>query len=724
MVEMLYRLDMMPHNSPGIRDILVFLAPWIRNINISHFQSSYTDGTSSETAIAPEVKLCLMNLFYLTIRFGVEFVHELEDIWSQVLLNSEYDFNGMETESSVSIITSYLVAVSLRKRNPSAVMVSKNITVYMARCENAGGLVVDAVMEKIKPEFAVPYDNATLEQSELADIARALPMDPVDTLLIDMPGRPPFSPTQLSLLLLVDAVLQVPPRHILPHLPTLLHAAVVHLDHPSKFIVDECVCLLGSLVQALVPDESMGLFYTLGNEEWKLRYEDLTPPTILSLSSVKTLGRITDRILQVFTKVVPDLQSAWGGVSLKWGIECPVRHIACRSLQIYRCLSPRVFDKRDLSQLLTRCGSTLGDCVSVDVQGYALDCLLTVKVVAKNACPITEFLELWWAGVACLYSPLKWEYEEGLNLLLDLMSRMSQSPTDQLKTSDGIRICKPVTWRGKSCLDMILRGLRVDQELSDKCLKLLNILVPLDNVLDSGVDQRVLYGICANLPSMMASFESTGSALASSASSPEVSATLAPVYKRAKDLHTLCSSLPRLSALSHLLLSFSKQKFRSRDDFIGQTLALLKESFPAETSALLDFFLGLFVCETPEDSKTREQVVQILLSMMRVYEPAVLCSKGGKSLDVWSPLLHYLLSQSVVSESLLQLLELILSSGSGSGEAIEEVVFGERQLVRIQREFGGDKAGEYLSQVKSNMSCTGRVCQSRFLPVVHGVSAE
>ena len=40
----------------------------------------------------------------------------------------------------------------------------------------------------------------------------------------------------------------------------------------------------------------------------------------------------------MFAAVAPNIQDDWSRVSLHWATTCAVRHIACRSFQVFRSL--------------------------------------------------------------------------------------------------------------------------------------------------------------------------------------------------------------------------------------------------------------------------------------------------------------------------------------------------------------------------------------------------
>jgi hypothetical protein len=759
-VEMLVRLDMITptlHNQE-IRGILTFMAPWVGNMRLSQIKKdaetsakrqSDLQGTEVQVLEPPEIRICLMNLFYMTIRFCDDFPLEVETIWLELVEKEDDEQDDdvkSDPEMDISIILDYIYEVCIRKRNPSAIAYSKSIIIFLSRGLH-GASLLESLMDRLTPAHSIPQDRE-MKPPEMVGTLRSMPIDPVETVLLDMPAKHPLSTNQISLALLSECILQIDPRLILPHAAHLAHAAIVHLDHFSSFVAEESLNLLNALVQALVPDERDLISVKFYYEEGRIPYEDLKPPQT-ELETLPVYEFLVDRLLDILSRVLPEFRRIWGAAALEWGLNCSISHLACRSLQVYRCLSSPVWDKRSLAGLMARCGSLLGDPVR-EVQGYALDGLLTLRSCAERVNPPHQFLELWWAGLACLYSPHLWEYEQGLKLLLESSCRLDLNDS---KVLEGILICRPMSWRGSGVLDMLLKGLTMDSVAED-ALTLLNRLVtpPQPSEILDTPERRLLYGILANLPQMMLSlgkgfglgtgvtsdgasgvFSMTstvmgggGASIMSGANSDTVSITLATtlssvdVHAVAKELCVLASS-QGFDHLSHLLLSFSKQKFRSREDFSSQLWSLLKDKpFDAEVKGMWDFLLKLLNKhqEVEEDGSDlqREVVLHILLAMTKSFGPLELMTRlhgkkekrrergeegwTDKAVELWSPLLVLLhepnLSPSMM-ESLCGLIETLVLHGLSPNDSDLRQVFGEKAFSQLKGEAAQNGAGESLS---------------------------
>ena len=87
-------------------------------------------------------------------------------------------------------------------------------------------------------------------------------------------------------------------------------------------------------VAASVIDQTLEfLLIKEGKRMWS--NEDMTPTTT-ELESFRDLSALIKDIIELFAIVVPSIAQDWGDVALEWSTSCPIRHIACRSLQIFR----------------------------------------------------------------------------------------------------------------------------------------------------------------------------------------------------------------------------------------------------------------------------------------------------------------------------------------------------------------------------------------------------
>ena len=636
------RLDMMDNDkrSNDVKDFLILLAPWVSNINLESLEVNFLQksGRSFDPFMppsSPEANLSLTILFCLTVQYSLDFLSEMETIWLMLFeFQDEYILR-----TCLEIIAEFLIQVALLKKNPKAILNGKTVFIYMAQLNS-----FEILMERITPEGMIPYIR---ENDSIQDFFSSN-MIMIDSILLDTSNQQSFSRTQIAIMFISDMILQVAPSTIIPHLSTILHVCLVHIDHFSSLISEDCTSLLNGTIQALVLDLHEPIISL--NAKSMIKYEDLSPPNFVELESVKIIKSIVDTLTTVFSGLKTGFRNEWADVGFKWGINCPIRHIACRSLQIYRFISSEI-SKNDAGKLILRISTLLGDEVP-DVQGYAMECLKTLIYMLNSAESLEDYLEMWWAGIACLYSPHLWEYAKGIEILFIFPDRLLFNSHSVLNTLENSR---PKSSDSEPLLQKMFLGLYQD-ELASKTLYVFNILAPLPKSVEflGDVSHRLLCGILANVTQMMKSFESP--------------VECKQVFEVSASLCELCTSL-EYEQLSDLLLSFSKQKFRNKDDFIFQLWSVIHDIFHPDIKFIVSVILKL-----TRRKETLETVLQVLIGLIRVLGPLKFSSLS-RSTSFWSPLID-LIQSNPSSPGLIAVLDLALSKSSTS-ETDLKMLFGK-----------------------------------------------
>ncbi|KNC98027.1 uncharacterized protein SPPG_06446 [Spizellomyces punctatus DAOM BR117] len=702
-------------NPHGVRDILIFMVPWVRNVELAPIP---TDGALRGTS-----EIVMTNLFYLTVKYGDEYVTEIENLWAQLVepvtesnegndgdreagaedLRSQ-SRDGADSEAyaiierHVSTAVEYLLNVGVQKRNPNFVRHAKKVMVYLARTLACAQLV-DALVERITPQSLVPSgisgDTSTpaIEMTKTKHLPRPpLYMADLEQVLIDMPKRPAFSKGQLACVLLVDLAVEVGAA-LRPHLPLLLHIIFVQLDHFITLICEQNRLLLINLIQSIVPRDVAGehidtvhaaLSLKEGKRLWP--YEDITPKNH-DIESEHQLGALVVDVLDLLSVVDCDLVQSWGETALAWATSCPVRHVACRSLQIFRTLMP-AFSQRMLGELLQRLANTLADPTE-EIQGFALENIMTLTAMidSLDGYRLILFPQFFWAAVACIHSPHEWEYLEGVRLLEKILKKLN---LDDPSCRNILLINLPTKWRGQftGLQSLLLRGLS-SSVTEQSSLRLINSLVFLDDgsLVDTS-NTRVLFTLLANLPRWMQTFEADPSAeggKAAGATIEECTAVAAAISEFVgKKGH---------AGIARLMSSYAKQRFRSKEDFLRQFLSLIKDAFfPTHEVDALQFLMGLL---SNSHRFYRRRVLAIIKFMLPTLDSCRPAFGGGgqpllalNSLDeeLIAPLLTIL--QTDLAIEALEVLDEALSGTIAIGESNLRLVFGGKSIYKIAREGG------------------------------------
>lgn len=190
---------------------------------------------------------------------------------------------------------------------------------------------------------------------------------------------------------------------------------------------------------------------------------------------VEPMTFVIKEVVSIFSIPYPGIETAWGRVTMNWATICPVRHLACRSLQIYRCLL-QPLDATVVSGLLSRLGISLGD-ETVITQTYSMDILRTLRtiVMSLDGESLTLLPPLFWTTWTCLGSTNEAEFMEALEML-DVM--LEKKFLDDPATVTALDESKPanVDWAADSLITLVTQGARSATTMG-KCLTVLNKLI-------------------------------------------------------------------------------------------------------------------------------------------------------------------------------------------------------------------------------------------------------
>ncbi|CAG8444465.1 573_t:CDS:10 [Acaulospora morrowiae] len=556
------------------KDVLRYLVPWFKNIELR-----FTDARE----LHPTTFIMISNLFFITVKYGDVFVKDIEKLWQQLVMG--------EHAHNVHAIVKFLIDVGLEKRNPIFVSHAKRVFVYLGRTPTCAA-VIEALISEISPKSMTPQPKETLEREDfkncklfLAKIEEAMPQHH---------KRPIFSSGQLATLYMVDMAIEAGTDFEF-HLPRLLHVIFVQLDSTNSHISEETKTLLINLIHSIIISKSVyqevvklgqSLVTELeakeGSQLWA--YEDITYNN-RDIKSLTDLERLSRDVVTIFGATVygesnrGDLKQSWGEMALKWATSCPVRHIACRSFQIFRSLSP-VFNEHMLADVLARLSNTISDSTD-EIQGFALEILITLNHVIDWLEPGTKeiYPQLLWAIIACLQTTNESEFLESLAIMNKLLDKFDlSSKVNQEILWDYFPENK---WQGQftGIQPLLLKGL-YSSTACQKTFDMLKKLLFLQDIqLIDSTPGRHLHLILANLPRLVHSLEDES--------------IREECAEWAKHLSEISEQQNRHN-LARILNSYNKGRFRAKDDFLKQIILVLRDNyFPDYEVQTLLFLMSL-----------------------------------------------------------------------------------------------------------------------------------
>lgn len=388
-------------------------------------------------------------------------------------------------------------------------------------------------------------------------------------------------------------------------------------------------------------------------------YDEISSTEENGLRVPKSMSHMITCVLEMFSPISPGLKPAWGKVALSWATTCPVRHLACRSFQVFRCLLT-ILDHGMLSDMLARLSNTIADDVT-DIRLFAMEILITLNAIIAEMEEdyLLQYPQLFWVTVACLNTVHEGEFMEVLSLLEMLLDKIDLA--DPAKVS-YLMDAFPPKWFGKfeGLQSLIDKGLRssVSFERTLAVFDKLN-MIPTNELV--GGDSRLLFAILANLPRFSKAQEG---------GTPSDDVLLC-----AERLKVLAEAQEHKS-LTRVMGLYAGQRFRSKKDFISQTVNALKETFfPTYEAQALIFLVGLLSNKLKWVKLKTMELLTIMLPSIDMRKPAF----AGVGADLISPLLR-LLQTDFVEQALEVLDKMITISGGPMDRHVMRMSMGNKTI--------------------------------------------
>ena len=614
------------------RNMVTVLLPWMQSMELHLDPRGGPSGSSY---------MVLMNLLQMTTNCSGALPTECQALW-QALTTGGHAGNAR-------LILDFIVQLCLDRKDQGSVEMVKPIIVFLSGTD-AGKGVVDYFMQFIGPGCTMnglhppivrPQDSSAF--THVADVGDVFPhtseqVSPaVMRILLSQTDRSQMSLSigHLSLILLVDLVVS-DVKVAVERLPALLHMVMILWDHHNTLVQDQAREMLIHLVHVFVLakiDKNAVRVRQPSVEELVDQIRRRDPKVAWSYGDPRdqasnfefpnSMLYVVDKALSLFSLTVPDVHVAWGKIAILWAMQCRTRHLACRSLQIYRCLM-KPLDLRILSGFIEKLAATIAEDPREDLNAYALDIMRTIRAITETEeLETSELLpQIFWSVYGALGSIHEKEYQEALSILDILLNKYDLRNAAHVH----LLLCyKPSSWQEPvgGLAGYICRGC-TSKSTFEQSLRLLNKVLQAPSSDLVGNDARIPSTLLANIPRFMHSFDDA-------ARRPECIETALTLVNAGNAFHR--------SDWSNLFQNFAQGTLRSKDEFLDRAIALVKSLLlPSMEASVFVFLMSLLLNPLPWIKKEMLRAMHALIPHIDINKPAI----AGQRPEIISPLFRLL----------------------------------------------------------------------------------
>ncbi|KAK3936375.1 cell morphogenesis N-terminal-domain-containing protein [Diplogelasinospora grovesii] len=631
--------------SAAQRNVIAVILPWIQATELT------VDPNGGPIA---QSYVLLANLLEITIKSSAALHNEVQALW-QALATGPHPGN-------VRLVLDFIMSLCLERREQNFVEYAKQIVVFLASTNSTpGNKVVEFLLLQINPKAMVPNEKreAVPPPPDInilpycADLSEALPVGT---------KQAGFSLGQLSLILLVDLMV-APVSLTADNVPVLLQVVTVLWDHYTTLVQEQAremlVHLIHELVISRLDDDETPIMTKKAIENLidAIRRHDRSVVWGYEDSNGKIDGHdnkvppsmeyLTAAVVKTFELTFPGIKEQWGRLSLTWATSCPVRHLACRSFQIFRCILTSL-DQYMLGDMLARLSNTIAD-EDTEIQTFSMEILTTLKtLIAKlDAEKLVTFPQLFWTTCACLESINECEFREAVEMLNEFLDKLDfRSPGVRRLLYDG----QPSKWDSPfdGLQPLLYKGLRSSACL-DLTLSTLDKLIQLPNDNLIGDDSRLFFTILANFPRFLHAMDQE---------SPD------PIVVQVAEHLLTAADDQGLTNIAVVLDRYLANHYSSGNEFVAQLYGALRGYYlPALDFRMMTMLMGLLTNSTPWVRIKTMRILCIIIPEVDMKKPEIAVHGS----DMISPLLRLL-----QTEYCMEALEVLDNIMTMSGSAMDK----------------------------------------------------
>lgn len=467
---------------------------WVKNIDLQ-----LLDEKTRNTVLS--------SLLTITFRHGFKTPSLASKLWTRVAVHQE----------NIEIALAFMMEQLVFTQNTNLLEISSQIVLILTR--NALQKTFELIYTKYLSNFEnpLPLENDPTRASAVSNplswfLAEIIP---------PVAYRHQFLRSHVALNWLKDLVIEFPGATALPHLlPNLFHSVFLSADYPNvvasqaaRQLLHNC-CFSLMLPAGTSPAQrtayhalETAVMVDLVQETPLWVNEDTTYAAFLApLPSTLLIKMLIDHIMACLGSAAGEIVESWGAESLNAaGRPGMSIHYIARSLQIYRCLRPRITLSacQALLHIFTNASPKESLPIALEVIATFIDVLHYSSVD-----DIIRLPHIWWAGVAWLLSDHTAIFLGGVSLLSVVVAKLdfqNSAHTQRLLGSlPRVGWTPPFT----GVLALLLKGLvSTDERVHKATLELFVALVPHPSpILDVDPTRLFLQELLALLPSFVQFF--------------------------------------------------------------------------------------------------------------------------------------------------------------------------------------------------------------------------
>jgi len=689
------------------RNMVTAMLPWMQAIEL------VVDKQGNPTASS---YMLLVNLFEITIRSSAALHNEIQALW-QAIATGPYGGN-------VQVVLDFIIAVCLARREQNFVDYARQVSVFLSGTP-AGAKVVEFLLLQLTPRAMIP-DKAPRPPPVPAELSNFPYVTDLAQVLPVGATQQGLSLAQVSLMLLVDLVVS-PIQLAKESVPVLLQTIFTQWDHHASVVRDLAREMLVHLIHELViskietneiPLDKQAieeLIDAIRRHDPKLIWdynENEAGSSALNPTGVcDQMSYLIEEVIRVFSVTYRslakeyDFRMHWARVSLDWATTCAVRHVACRSFQIFRCILTSL-DQQMLGDMLQRLSNTIADDEQ-DYLTFSTEILITLRSIIGRLerQDIIQFPQLFWITAACLDTIYEREFQEGLTMIEHLLDRLDLSDPAVIKI---FMAKKPEDWRGNfnGLQALVYKGIRSSLCI-DRSLAIMDRMLRISSSELVGDDTRLQYTLLGNLPRFLNNFDDPNSDA---------------ICVRAAETIALSAESQGFEELSQALESLARHQYRNEDDFLKKTVAAMRTAFfPNHEFDTLVFLVGLLNNQLPYVKIKTMKLLCIMIPDIDLRKPDF-SSQGP---DLISPVLRLL--QTSYCQQALDVLDNVMSmtgtpldnkhirmsmAGSHSSRATRKEYESTKSLYGIPEESGWSvpMPAIHSARTRANVQAVVRTC--------------